>query len=493
MREKSWGRRQFIKAVAAAAFLGEGLTARRARAARRDLPNIIWILTDDLRADALGCYGSAWAKTPNIDALAQRGVVFQNAHVQSTVCMPSRGSMMTSRYCHNIGVLENTTRMTRDIPVLTTLLAREGYQTVNIGKLHRSWKGEDFQLKLPAPAPRVATPFKILEGDPQKLRVLNLPTPLNVIIGGTYPLPASKTRTAAMVDAAIRYFREKLRRPFLLRVSFTFPHTPVLAPKPFDELYDPQEIPFTRTPEKYLDTKPVYEREVLRPFEGCQGLTEEQIRFARASYYGLVAHGDHEIGRLLDEADSRKLLDNTIVVLTSDHGVQMGENGLFMKRNFYLPTLTVPLIFSWPGVLPEGRKLSQLVELVDLLPTLLDCAGIPVPPECHGRSLLGAMRGEEGGRRSAVFAEIDHEVSQWGKYLAARGARRVNIRTARWRMSYFISRSGRKLTTPEEKDGELYDLQNDPGELNNLYHNPRFRSVVEELEGQVERWDRQFA
>jgi len=248
-------------------------------------------------------------------------------------------------------------------------------------------------------------------------------------------------------------------------------------------MVDPAEVAFQAPTDDELAAKPRYEREMLQHCQGGLHLSEEQVRRARACYHGLVSHVDDQIGRLLAAMDERRLLDDTLVVITSDQGVCLGEHGLFMKRNFYEQSAGGILIVSWPGRLPEGKAIDDPVELVDVMPTVLDAAGVPAPSTVQGRSLLPMIAGREPGR-DAAFCEIDFTKPQFERYYLP-NSRRVMVRTREWKMSYFVDRSG------DARDGDLYHLADDPDEVRNLWADKTYADVVARLEARVRRWDDQ--
>ena len=179
--------------------------------------------------------------------------------------------------------------------------------------------------------------------------------------------------------------------------------------------------------------------------------------------------------------EQRGLLDDTLVVVTSDQGVCLGEHGLYMKRNFYEQSAGAIAMLSWPGHLPQGKVVDDPVELLDVMPTILDAAGVSLPSTAQGQSLLRLAAGEAPGR-DAVFSEIDFMRPQFERYFLP-NSHRVMIRTRRWKMSYFVDRTG------DDRDGDLYHLEKDPHELNNLWADKSYADVVARLENRVKRWN----
>jgi arylsulfatase A-like enzyme len=308
----------------------------------KDKPNILWIMTDDERSDAIGAYGASWAQTPVADKLAASGVRFQNAIATTPVCMPVRMSMLTGHYGHHTGIMSNRGRLKIEFKPLTLRFEKAGYQVANFGKLHWNMNSA-FPIRGPKPAygGPASSPFKLKEPyDPTNFNVINLPE--FVIVSGTYPLPQEQTEAGLTTQQVIEFIETKLQEPFLLRVSYIPPHSPVLAPKPYDTLIDPNEIKLQLPSQEELANKPQWEQR-LRQWVGSDGkLTEQQIKQSWASYYGLASFVDQEMGQVIKVLDQKGLLANTVIVFISDQGVEMGEHGFYMKRNFYEETVKIP-------------------------------------------------------------------------------------------------------------------------------------------------------
>jgi arylsulfatase A-like enzyme len=305
-------------------------------------------------------------------------------------------------------------------------------------------------------------------------------------IGGTIDVHPDDTPTARITDLVLETAEQiaAAGAPYFLRVSFHAPHVPIEVPPSF--MIDPASVTLPLPTKEELDSKPRFEREQLRVYAGTLDLSTEQIQIARGTYYGMVALADYEMGRIFERMRARGLLDNTIVAVNSDQGLQMGEHGLHKKRNFYEQTINAPLLISWPGHVPEGKVIGAPVEMVDFLPTLLDLSGMPVPEGIAGWSLVPLIEGKTDVGRKAVFAEIDHSGSMYDELRQGSG-RRVMVRTDEWKLDYF------KDPRVADKDGALYDLTNDPAERFNLYRDPARAGIIEELEALVDAWDRTTA
>lgn len=482
-------RRDFLKTSAA---LSAAPLVTAACSAGKRRPNIVWIMTDDQRIDSLKCYGSPWAESPNVDALARSGVLFKNTIAQCPVCVPSRTSMLSGQYCHTVGVMENRSRVKEGTYPLPMHLTDNGYQVTNIGKVNFPG-GEPFDNAIPTPGygGPAAEPFR-LKGEfagkekDYDIVVVSFPKPSlygdSLIVGGTYPLPEEQSEHGITTSNAIDYIENSVNEPFFLRVSMISPHTPVLAPKPYDTMFSPDDIPLPLPTAEELESQPEIVRRKLWSFLGSAGkMSEKEIRKSWAAYYGLCASVDNQVGRLMESLKKNNLLDNTMVVFASDQGVQMGEHGIYMKRNFYEQTVLCPLIFSWPGAIPQGEVIDSQVEMIDLMPTLFDLAGLPPVSGINGRSLMPLISGETASMRDAAFSEIDHATSQYQFLREGLTGRRVMIRTEEWKLVYFID--------SENPDGALYNLQEDPGEIRNLYKDTKYKEIVGKLEKQMNEWN----
>ncbi len=474
----------------------------------RDRPNILWFMLDDGRADTLGCYGRPWAKTPNIDRIAREGVVFTEAYVQNPVCVPSRRSMKTGRYAHEVGPVamgkppqkpgpyidrEEMKQIDR-APTLLDAWTTAGMKPANVGKIHgfgRCWDRRGDAPRLLNVCGKPTGYFKKTFGTgPDAKKILDAKRVFTKThrwqIGGVLPVKPEDTGTWRLGDKAVAEV-EKLAgkdEPFFLRVSFHAPHVACWVPKEY--FIDPATIDLPLPDEKELAAKPRFERKPLHVYGGAPHLDREEIDLARGSYYGMVSLVDVQVGRVIDALKKSGKLENTVIAFNADQGFQLGEHGLWKKRVFYDQNIRVPLIFRYPKALPRGKTVGELVEMIDFLPTLMDLSGLPVPQDIHGRSLVPLMTGQVKKWRPAVFSEIDHSMSMYPELRQGTG-RRVMVRTKQWKLVFFMDR---RVT---EKDGALYDLKNDPWEQTNLYSDPRHAATVRRLEKLAQRWDRDKA
>jgi arylsulfatase len=457
--------------------------------------NVLWIITDEQRTDSLGCYGSPWARSPHLDGVARAGVRFENAIVQSPVCVPSRTCMMTGRYAHAFGVLECQHRELPDETPLTEPFVDAGYQVAGFGKYHCVDPRNPFPIHGPdLPGPDLlghggpaADPLCLVEPyKPEDHDVVFMPFknewgPQTLIVGGRYPLPSDQNEPA-LVAAQCEQLFEQVQAPFFLRASIAAPHTPVLPSRGFFGVTDPDTIDLP----DYDDARGRpeccrYDREVLGKLYDFGPLSPDQRRQARADYYDPCTEVDAAVGRILAALDSTGLRDNTLVVFASDHGNMLGEHGLMQKETFYEPAVRVPLIFSCPGRLPEDAVIGEPVETIDIMPTILSMAGLDTPANVHGVNLMSALQSGHADTERITFSEIDLSLSDLAA-LTTGASHRVMARTNSWKLVYSWTDGG------FGDDAVLYDLTNDPSETVNLYGDERHADVARDLRAAIVEW-----
>ena len=447
------------------------------------LPNILWIQTDEQRPDSLSCYGSSWAKTPATARLAARGTVMQNAVCPSPVCMPSRSAQMACRYPQETGCVVNVPADLAYLPGTVTfpeVLNAAGYQTTSFGKRHTLrhdvWEDGAQEHGL---YDKYSGYFGLNpKYKNEDYHVVQRPG-MNLILAGTYP-GGEDTPSRALTSQAIDYLRARKSgdRPFFMRVSHLWPHTPTLAPPPYDRLYTPEELPVRYFDEGILNQRSGFDK-ALAARDRMRELSPAQYRQIWKDYMGLCAYIDFEIGRVLDALDELGLTENTIVVFSADHGKMLGEWGAGEKDIFDSEVWRVPFVWSWPGHIPEGVVRQEPCETLDMGVTLLGLTGLADrrPGNWRGRDLFSEPPAE------AVFASIKPE---WYYHNDPLGIR-LAMRTARWRMD-INWQMGQPRPARGYMDGNLFDLKSDPQETCNLWNDPACKAVSEELIGKIEGW-----
>jgi choline-sulfatase len=433
--------------------------------------NILWIQTDEQSTQTLGCYGNPFDPTPNLDALARRGVRFDNHFVQSPVCVPSRVSELCGCYPHQTGVLDNSVHYTQGVwpeglVAFPERFAAAGYQTANLGKTHtpnhdtwqECWHFEQF----------ACTWYNELRPgwDEEDHDILHLGNEeKGIILSGVHPeMPYGRNPQSFLADRCLDWLAARdPAKPFFLRCSFLAPHSPVLPDRNAYARFNPDDMPWQRPSEDEIAARPDFERGTL--FDALDAHSDAEIRRMRASYLGLVNEVDRQVGRLLSSLEEKGLLEETLIVFSSDHGNLMGEHGWFQKNVFYDTTCRVPMIMAGPGI-PAGETVQRLTEAVDTAPTLIRLGGLQTQKQYAGMDLL-----RPGTPREHVTGET-----------FSRNRRRAWVRTREWSMDWNIHEEGDPLSNPAEKDGKLNNLVDDPQQTRNLYADPNLSGVIRQLE-----------
>jgi arylsulfatase A-like enzyme len=481
-------RTQLACTLAAVLLLGMlGLRSANAEDAQR--PNVLFMISDDLN-NLLGCYGDPLAKTPNLDKLAARGVLFDRAYCAFPLCGPSRNSLLTGLYPNSTGILANQQIFRQTIPAHVSLpqaFRNSGYFAGRIGKLYHynvpssiGTNGHDdpgsWELELnPAGVDR-------LEEEPHIFSLL----PGN--FGGTlswYPSPKSDAfHTDGLMAEDTAWVLERCAkrkdRPFFLAVGFFRPHTPYVSPEKYFDLYPEKEMPVV--PGVQEDQADIPEAALASYKKEQDKLTDDLRRQCRQAYYASISFMDTQVGKVIDSLDSLGLAENTIIVFTSDHGYHMGEHGLWQKQSLFEESARVPLLIVAPGVGKPGVVAKSPVSHVDLYPTLAELCGVKTPENLQGQSLVPLLKDPaEVGRGWAITQVVrgggfrrlgaSPAVGDNGKRFFG-----FSLRTPRWRYTEWGE---------GEYGRELYDHDADPHELTNLAEDEAQAKTVAELSEQL--------
>ena len=439
-------------------------------------PNILIIIGDDHAGGTLGIDGDPRQATPHLDALARQGVRFDRAFCNAPVCTASRQSLITGRLPHAVGVTRLLTPLPDDALTLGDWLGDLGYDTTAIGKMHfNSNARHGFKQRVDSNEWSQWLDQNPPAGGGKPMRWRPFQDPAETWLNAStrpYGLPIASMEATYFVDHAIEVFQkhrsERRSSPFAMVVGFHEPHAPFKFPNEWQGRYQASQF----TAPVVTDADRVDQPLVFA------ALTPEHVQGIQASYYTSLSYLDHQVGQTLEALDASGLADDTIVVYLGDNGYLLGQHGRFEKHSMYEPAVRVPLIIRWPGHLPAGRKVTELVELVDLVPTLLDLAGQPMPPDLHGQSLRGLALGEPGARgRDLVVSEyLENEEamarSPRYKLIVGTGARR--------RLDGYAARN--PLPGPSER---LYDLEADPGETTDLSRQTDLKPVLDNLRRQL--------
>ncbi len=462
-------------------------------------PNIVWIYCDELRTDALGCYGhpTARMKTPQIDRLAAGGVRFAHCFCNAPICVASRTSILTGLYPEQTGVYANEGSWKGfEMPVhpltFPEVFAARGYATANFGKTHvhpdiLHWQHDD-----PTGGGMKELASLVPPDDPSRIRSGRVPS----VIGGRLPVTAEEYPANEVTSRALSWMSGQ-DGPYLARLSLLQPHTPVFPPPPFDRLYDHEPGLDGR-----IELRPnasAFERKFGEQIIAGQELTEEQVRWARIFYYGLVAWVDTQVARVIEFLEGRGQLDSTILVFESDHGAALGEGGRYAKHVFAPEVHRVPRIIHCPDRLPRGEVREDICQSLDLARTLFGLCGIDPPdpddwPEHDGPPMQGRDLFAEPDPPEAVFGTIGHGEkesfafpnAQAGRWDGKRGwPRRACLRTATYRFDRNVRINGRPAAKTL-RDEFLCDWTKDPAEATNLAGDQRYQKVLADLSGKLD-------
>ena len=448
-----------------------------------DRPNILLLCTDQQRFDALGAYGNPFIDTPHLDALATQGVLFENCYVQSPVCGPSRASLMTGRYMSSHGLYANGVDLPSQQRVFTRDLADAGYDCGLVGKLHlgacangRSEPRTDDGLRVfrwahdPYPGSSENAYHRWLRARHPELHEKALRS------GGSGfdAIPTTAHYSRWIGQETIDFLRtDRLAdTPFFFVANFFDPHHGFGAPQEYLDHYPLDEIPPPVTTPAELDAKPPIQAEASkRSYAGAaRGYAEysaTELAEARRAYFAMVSLVDDEVGRILAALEETGLDQNTIVVFTSDHGEMLGDHQLMLKGPFmYDCAVKVPLIVRWPGVSQPASRRPELAQWVDLAPTFLEAAGLPIPDPIQGTSLVPLISGTDVSWRDWALCQYRNSGNPYSEPVHV-----TMLRHGRYKL---VVHHGAPASA-RERTGELYDLEEDPLELKNLWDAPDYR------------------
>ncbi|MEE8170047.1 MAG: sulfatase-like hydrolase/transferase [Phycisphaerae bacterium] len=432
-------------------------------------PNILIVLTDDHRADALGCADHPFIKTPHLDRLAREGAIFERAYVVTSLCCPSRATLLTGRYPHTIGVTAN--RLDLDyaaVRILPQYLGDAGYDTAFIGKYHLGDSGE------------VRPAFDHwIAYDESKTAASYHHATLN--INGRKHTEGGYS-TDLLLDYAEEWIAKPRTKPFFLLLALKNPHNPFEPPARHKKLYEGVSIELPASYHDPLDRLPdlVSLGKTERPvIGGDRGLEMEMLRLAfrgdpavefQRDYARMVAGIDDAVERLFRLLSSRGILNETAFLYTSDNGILAGEHGLFRKALAYDPSMRIPLILRYPRRVPAGTRVRAQVLNIDLFPTVLALAGIERPAALPGRSVLPLVQKGAAPLREDWLYAAPYKRGGRPRFLA--------VRTLRWK--YIRYTRGRLQE-------ELFDLTNDPDERANLAERNEFSATLKDMRARMKR------
>ncbi len=439
-----------------------------------DRPNVLLILSDDHAAYAQGAYGSGIAWTPHLDRLAAGGSLFSRAYSNSPMCTPSRQSLITGKYPFSSGVTLLQTALSEEELTLAEILKVAGYETAAMGKMHfNSQLKHGFELRVDRPEYRrhlkENPPAPLPEGTPALGPWRPFRDHARVWLNGSYlPYPARHADMLGtfLAGEAIGFLKKEHRRPFFLVVSFYEPHSPFHFPIEYAGKFDPEKIPVPEVGPEDHSQIPLIFRDLA---------AGEKQRIA-ASYYTSVEFLDRNIGRVLEALEERGLKDDTLVLYAGDQGYNLGHHGRFEKHCFYEQAVRSPLLASWPGRIPANQSIPDLVEFVDIVPTVLEACRVRPPPGLHGKSFLPLIDGRRGENPYREYAVSFYH-----------GNEEAMVCTERWKLIYCTGKRARDdgYITDDPTPGrywKLFDLESDPREMRDLSGRPDLAGRIRRME-----------
>ena len=447
--------------------------------AKSKRPNILLLMLDQLAPQSLPDYGHKLVQTPHISALADQGTVFENFYCNSALCGPSRMSFMTGQANHKIGGYDNATEFKSSIPTFAHHLRLGGYRTCLAGKMH--FVGADqlhgFEERITTDMYPGDFGWTPTWEDPERVHWW-FHTMLSVTEAGPYDRTLEIDYDEEVAQKSARWLwdagRSTDERPFMMCVSLMHPHDPYMAPRAYWDRYRDDDIDMPDVPYQSHNERAPFARRMWDMYDrGEYEVTEQHIRTARHGYYSMISYADQLIGDVLEPMKRMGLMDNTIVMVTADHGDMLGERGLWFKMVFNERSIRVPLIVKMPGE-TKAKRVSQNASLIDLMPTFIDIAGeaarAPAAP-LVGASLMPLVRGDKPNAWSDTV---------YGEYLAEGTTEPV----------FMIKRGTLKLIVSKNDPVQLFDTAKDPHELTNLAADPAHAKALKALTTEAaKRWD----
>lgn len=440
-----------------------------------DRPNIIFIMTDDHASHALSCYGSKINKTPNLDRLAREGMLFKNCFCTNSICSPSRAVILTGKYSHLNGVIDNRVKFDGSQQTFPKLLQKCGYETAMIGKWHlkSAPTGFDYWNVLPGQG-LYHNPEFIEMGERKKY---------------------TGYVTDLITDFCLDWLKNRRSdKPFCLMYHHKAPHRRWEPDEKHAKMYEDVDIPVPETFDDDYKTRSDAAREQemtierhltpedlkMDPPEGLTGRALKKWKYHRyiKDYLRCIASVDDNVGRLLDYLDVSGLADNTVVFYTSDQGFYLGDHSWFDKRFMYEQSLRMPLLVRYPKEIKAGSVSEDIVLNLDFAETFLDFAGAAKGADMQGRSIRPLLRGKTPGDwRTSMYYHY-YEYPGWHMV-----KRHYGIRTKRYKLIHFYY---------DIDAWELYDLKKDPNELNNVYDDPAYAGVIKQLKAELQNLRKRY-
>jgi N-acetylglucosamine-6-sulfatase len=463
-------------AVALSVVLAIAGCGRQSRPPVSGNPNVLFILLDDLRWDTVGYAGHPNLRTPNIDRIANEGVNFRNAFSTTSLCSPSRASLLSGLYAHRHGVTNNFTEFPSALDSFPKALQRSGYTTAYVGKYHMGENNDE---------PRPGFDYFVTHKGQGKYydNEFNFNGEKRELVKGYY--------TTAVTDIALEWLRRDHRgKPWMLILGHKAPHSFYTPEARFAHTFDDVRVPYPANASSLAD-KPAWIKERLYTWHGIYGpLFEWRKKFPDDrpeavkdfenmvhAYWGTILSVDESVGRLRAWLEESGQLDNTIVVFVGDNGLLQGEHGMVDKRTMHEPSIRIPMAVRYPALTKTAKTIDQQVLTEDMAPSLLELIGVPPLSNIDGRSWVTLVKSGDPGWRKSWFYYYNYE-AEFPYTPNVRG-----VRTEDWKFVHYPHGDG----GPDRQMAELYDLRQDPEENTNLISDPKMAGKLEELRKELSR------
>ena len=446
-------------------------------------PSIVVVITDQQRTDTMACYGNDWIQSPHQNALANRSFVFENTYVTQAVCTPSRGSLISGLYPHSHGCVVNGIPLRKETLSIAEMMP-DNYRKGYVGKWHLGDEGNcqhGFDEWCSIADGCGYHQWLLEQGfEPETAGRFSPQQRAD-------SMPAEAQIGAYVGNESDRFIRENVDQPWLLVASTFEPHPPYRGPH--DGLYDPETIPVGPTFLKHPEGTSLFNRvrsDFYRNTTDARVVAtdmtkDENWRKLRAQYFGNVKIVDDAIGQMVAALEETGQMENTIFAFTSDHGEMAGDHRMWEKRAFYEESARVPFLLSVPWLNTEQKRIDGVFGQADLVPTLLDLAEVSIPEQCQGESIADVLTGKRDLKDHVAFMEWngigDRNLGNPDINLIATVPRRTAITGDRW-----------KLTLCAGDQCELFNLNTDPFEENNLFDDPDHRDRIRDMAAKIRVW-----
>lgn len=450
------------------------LMSKSLSAADNKKPNIIVIISDEHNPSIMGCSGNRVVNTPNLDALASRGVVFNSQYCSSPICVPSRQTLTVGKYVSHHNVWGNSVGVPNDVVSLPRLFTQNGYESILIGGmkyngLNYGFSSYSIENKVIPPKDKVKSEKQIIPRSRKRIPAGEFRDNGDEIGEEFKTMGASPDNMESFTDVARRnealsfiQGRKSADKPFFLIVGFMAPHYPLEAPAELIAKYK-DKVPMPEIPDGYLETLPLNYKH-LRNDRKMEKITPEIVKLGRESYYARVEWADQQIGQVLDALNKSPMADNTIVIYTADHGENLGEHGLWWKNAMFDNAAKVPLIISYPKRWTGGQKRDEACGSVDLVKTIAELGGLETPKDWDGVSMVPWLDNPAYKWKNMAVCEY------YAGYIASGISM---IRKGNWKYVYHS-----RADETHGPEVELYDLHKDPKELINLGKDPNYADTI---------------